>query len=146
MWCQYKKIIEFVHYKTYAERDVRFCSSVIRATAHESKLTRVSHCSTNTLRRSQTTRFLLPIACDLHRVESGGILHNRVQSDGIVPNRMQSRGIGGNTFGSMNRQIHRIGLNKTSRYTTNCYCKVTLDYSDGLLVSVDTEKNVDVQQ
>ena len=74
------------------------------------------------------TRFLLPIACDLHRVESGGILHNRVQSDGILPNGMQSRGIGGNTFGSMNRQILRIGLNKTSRYTTNCYCKATIDY------------------
>ena len=28
----------------------------------------------------------------------------------------------------MNRQIHRIDLNKTSRYTANCYCKVTIDY------------------
>ena len=28
----------------------------------------------------------------------------------------------------MNSQIHRIDLNKTSRYTANCYCKVTIDY------------------
>ena len=80
------------------------------------------------LRRSQTTRFLLTIACNLHRGELGGILHNRVQSGGILPNRMQSRGIGDNNFCSMNRQIHRIVLNKTSRYTANCYCKVTIDY------------------
>ena len=79
--------------------------------------------------RKINTRLARPIACDLHRVESGGVLHNRVQSDGILPNRMQSRGIGGNIFGSMNRQIHRIGLDKTSRYTTNCYCNVTIDYA-----------------
>ena len=41
---------------------------------------------------------------------------------------MQSRGIGDNNFWSMNRQIHRIDLNKTSRYTANCYCKMTIDY------------------
>ena len=43
------------------------------------------------LRRYQTTRFLLTIACDLHRGESGGILHNRVQSDGILPYRIHDK-------------------------------------------------------
>ena len=41
---------------------------------------------------------------------------------------MQSRGIRDNNLWSLNRQIHRIDLNKTSRYIANCYCEVTIDY------------------
>ena len=48
----------------------------------------------------------------------------------------------------MNNQIHRIGLNKTSRYTANCYCKVTIYYditvTAFLCVCWYQEKNVDV--
>ena len=55
--------------------------------------------------------------------------------------------IGDNNFWSMNRQIHRIDLNKTSRYTANCHCKMTIDYDiTVILVCVGTEKNIDVQQ
>ena len=85
-------------------------------------------CCKGGLRRHDFCSRLLAICIAWSREESYTIACNRMQSGGILPNRMQSRGIGGNTLRSMNRQIHRIGLNKTSRYTTNCYCKVTLDY------------------
>ena len=81
------------------------------------------------LRRSQTTRFLLTIACDLHRgsrEESYTIVCNRMESHLIKWNREESGAIISDLWTAI---FHRIGLNKTSKYIANCYCKVPIDYN-----------------
>ena len=42
------------------------------------------------VRRTQTTRSLLTIPCDLHREESGEIFQKRMQPDAILPNQTKS--------------------------------------------------------
>ena len=74
-------------------------------------------------------------AHDCLRFASRGVGRNLIQSCAIRCDRMKSYLIRWNReeLGAIisdlwTAKFHRIGLNKTSRYIANCYCKTTIDY------------------